>query len=123
MKQELSGGLKAFYRRIADVTDPLEMWRLVNDFSSTIDQVGPALICDFFKEIGFTRYVKVDHHFKAQFPRLVSPEESCRNSPKKSFILSQEIADAIGITPFHLDAIMYLWGRYGSRLSTRAERL
>jgi hypothetical protein len=122
LKQELSGGLEAFYKKIADVTDPLDMWRLVNDFSITIDQVGPALICDFFKEMGFTGYVKVDHHFKTQFSRLVFSEASCRNSPQKSFILSQKIAKDIGMTPFHLDSIMYLWGRYGSRLSRLAGR-
>jgi hypothetical protein len=120
MTKELSEGLDPFYRRIGEVTDPPDIWRLVNDFSSTIDQVGPALICDFFKEIGFTRYVKVDHHFRAQFPQLVLSKASCRNNPRRSFILSLEIADAIGITPFHLDSIMYLWGRYGIKLGRRA---
>jgi hypothetical protein len=89
------------------------MWNLVNDFSAPIDQVGPALVCDFFKEIGFTRYVKVDHHFSKQFPKLIISRESCKLNPKRSFILSQEIADTVYLTPFHLDSILYLWGRYG----------
>ena len=88
------------------------MWALVEDFSKSIKQVGPALMCDFFKEIGFVRYVKVDHHFSKQFPKLVKQKEDCGLSPKRSFILSQEIADAVGMTPFHLDSILYLWGRY-----------
>ncbi|MCX6227033.1 MAG: hypothetical protein NTV01_20180 [Bacteroidia bacterium] len=113
LRQELKFGIESFYAKVSKVTIPLEMWNLVNDFSAAIDQVGPALICDFFKEIGFTRYVKVDHHFRKEFPQLLNTMGSCRQNPKQSFILSQEIADALGIAPFHLDAILYLWGRYG----------
>ena len=110
---ELRAGLDKFYDRISRVSVPSAMWELVNDFSKSIKQVGPALICDFFKEIGFVRYVKVDHHFSQQFPLLVKLNSNCRLSPKRSFIMSQEIADAIGMTPFHLDSILYFWGRYG----------
>ena len=113
--QELENGIELFYSKILKVTKPLEMWNLVNEFSSSIDQVGPALICDFFKEVGFVRYVKVDHHFRREFPTLLNDLTSCGKNPKQSFILSQELADAVGITPFHLDAILYLWGRYGGK--------
>ena len=115
LQKELIPGLDLFYDKISRVTVPLEMWRLVNEFSGTINQVGPALICDFFKEIGFIRYVKVDHHFRKEFPQLISSLKSCSQDPKHSFILSQEIADLIEITPFNLDAILYLWGRYGKK--------
>jgi hypothetical protein len=113
LEQELNGGLDEFYARISKVSKPAEMWKLVNDFSSAIDLAGPALICDFFKEIGFSRYVKVDHHFRKEFPQLLNEMKFCGQNPKQSFILSQEIADSVGVAPFHLDAIMYLWGRYG----------
>jgi hypothetical protein len=119
LRRELKDGIEAFYARVSEVTVPLEMWNLVNEFSSSIDQVGPALICDFFKEIGFNRYVKVDHHFRKEFPQLVNTMRSCGQNPKQSFILSQEIADAVGITPFHLDSILYLWGRYGGSQARR----
>jgi len=112
--KELIDGLDVFYNRISKVTSPPEMWKLVNDFSEPIAQVGPALICDFFMKIGFTRYVKVDHHFRKEFPKLVILAVSCKLNPKHSFILSQEIADSVSITPFHLDSILYLWGRYGA---------
>jgi hypothetical protein len=83
------------------------------DFSRPIQNVGPALICDFFKEMGFVRYVKVDHHFRKEFPELISGNTECNQNPKENFMLSQQIADSDGITPYHLDAILYLWGRYG----------
>lgn len=115
MAKELVNGLDNFYKMIPKVTEPSDMWELVNDFSRPIKQVGPTLICDFFKEIGFTRYVKIDHHFKKQFPGILPPGWDCNKNTKHSFILSQEIADKIGMTPFHLDFILYLWGRYGSK--------
>lgn len=119
LRAELTRGLQGFYDRISRVSLPAEMWDLVNAFSKSINQVGPALICDFFKEIGFVQYVKVDHHFGRQFPLLVEPIDNCKLSPKKSFILSQEIAMAVGLTPFHLDSILYLWGRYSGRLDKK----
>lgn len=113
MSDELKNGLDSFYSKISSKVPPPEMWNLVLDFSQTIRNVGPALVCDFFKEMGFVRYVKVDHHFRKEFPELVVGIGNCSQNPRESFILSQEIADAIGITPFHLDSILYLWGRYG----------
>lgn len=113
LSDELKNGLDSFYSKISSKVPPPEMWNLVLDFSRTIRNVGPALVCDFFKEMGFVRYVKVDHHFRKEFPELVASIGNCSQNPRESFILSQEIADAIGITPFHLDSILYLWGRYG----------
>jgi len=115
LSNELKNGLDAFYKKISDVTSPSEMWELAKNFSIPISNLGPALVCDFFKELGFTRYVKVDHHFRKEFPELISHLRTCDQNPKESFILSQKIADSIGITPFHLDSILYLWGRYGRK--------
>lgn len=112
---ELGEGLNAFYSRVESISDRTKRWKFVTDFSRPIRQVGPSLMCDFLEEMGFTRYVKVDHHFSKQFPQLLSGEANCRMSAKASFILYQEIAVAVGISPFHLDSILYLWGRYGSR--------
>ncbi|MBP7509187.1 MAG: hypothetical protein KA807_15350 [Prolixibacteraceae bacterium] len=112
---ELSQDLDAFYQKITFADTPIEMWKLALEVSKSINNVGVALVCDFLKEIGFTRFVKVDHHFKREFPELLSTSKTCKQSPKESFILSQELADSIGITPFHLDSILYLWGRYGDK--------
>lgn len=115
LSNELKNGLDCFYNNISEVTTPAEMWELVLDFSRPIRNVGTALVCDFFKEMGFVRYVKVDHHFRKELPELVSGYAKCNQNPKESFILSQQIADSVVITPFHLDSILYLWGRYGRK--------
>lgn len=113
LANELKNGLDSFYHKLSNKTKPNEMWEYAQDFSKPINNVGVALICDFFKEMGYTRYVKVDHHFRREFPEIISDGSViCRKSSKENFILSQEISDAIGITPFHLDSILYLWGRY-----------
>ncbi len=116
LSNELRNGLDKFYHTILSASTPITMWKLAEEFSKPISNVGVALICDFLKEIGFTRYVKVDHHFRREFPALISDLKNCKQSSKESFILSQEIADSIGITPFHLDSILYLWGRYGNKV-------
>jgi len=115
LDKELSRGLDAFYKKISNANTPTAMWEYATQISASINNVGVTLICDFLKEIGFTRYVKVDHHFKREFPKLISSSKTCKQSPKESFILSQELADLVGITPFHLDSILYLWGRYGDK--------
>ncbi len=115
LQKELSRGLDDFYQKISNANTPIPMWELALEISRSINNVGVALICDFLKEIGFTRYVKVDHHFRKEFPELISASQTFRQSPMESFILSQELADSVGITPFHLDAILYLWGRYGKK--------
>ncbi len=106
LREELKDGLDAFYKKVECVSEPSEMWKLANRLSEHISHVGPILVCDFLKEIGFARYVKIDHHFKKQLDGLVG----CRLGQKESFILSQEIADSIGMTPFHIDYILYLCG-------------
>lgn len=113
LKLELANGLDPFFNKISSVTSPSEMWKFVNDFSSPIINVGPALISDFLKEIGFTQYVKVDHHLSNEFPKLMLSPKSCSLNQKQIFISSIENAKSIGITPFHLDKIFYLWGRNG----------
>ena len=115
LSEELKNGLDHFYQKIENVTSPSEMWKFVNDFSSPIFNVGPALISDFFKEIGFTQYVKVDHHLSKEFPKLMPSPKSCSLNQKQIFISSIENANSIGITPFHLDKIFYLWGRNGRK--------
>jgi len=47
------------FDRFLHAKSPIEMWNLALEISKSINNVGVALICDFLKEIGFTRYVKV----------------------------------------------------------------
>lgn len=116
MGRRLDKGISAFYTSLDKVTqrDPEFVWKYVEDFSDPIYNVGPALICDFLKEIGYSQFVKVDHHFKKQFPTLMYSGDDCKAlSPKRHFILAQHLADRLGMTPYHLDKILYDWGRYG----------
>lgn len=119
MAKRLDGGLEPFYESIERVSasSAEAMWSFVEGFSKPIYNVGPNLICDFLKEIGFLRFVKVDHHFMRQFPKLMGEADCRRLSPKETFLLSQEVADAIGIEPYYLDRILYEWGRYGHEAS------
>lgn len=118
MTKRLSQGLDNFFAALeqVSVSPPEEMWSFVKSFSRPIYHVGPALICDFIKEIGFLKFVKVDHHFLLQFSSLVpSLREGCsRLSNKEHFVLSQQLADAVGMEPYYLDRILYEWGRYGN---------
>ncbi len=116
MKKRLENGISDFYASIdrAIESGPESMWNFVNDFSKNIYNVGPALICDFIKEIGYAQFVKVDHHFQKQFPTLLNNEDCKKLSPKKHFILSQDLAKQIGMTPYLIDKILYNWGRYAS---------
>ena len=119
LSKELKNGLENFYIKIEKICllGSLNMWNYVKKFSQPIYNVGPNLICDFLKNIGFTRFVKIDHHMKKEFPNLLSIS-GCKNlGDYQSFELSQILADKIGITPFHLDHLLYQWGRYKKYVS------
>ena len=116
MAKRLKKGVDPFYKSIEQVSasTPDVMWSFVEELAKPIYNVGPALICDFIKEVGFPRFVKVDHHFLQQFSGLFGkPQDDSRLSNKKHFVLSQQLADALGIQPYYLDRILYEWGRYG----------
>lgn len=111
---ELESVLDAFYIKVQAMVDngAESAWRFAEGFSKRIRQVGPVLICDFLKNIGFPEFVKVDHHFKKEFPGLFGHEHKMRLSDKKRFILSLKLCSKLKITPFLFDHIMYQWGRY-----------
>jgi hypothetical protein len=114
MAKRLENGLNSFYVELDAINSKsgVEMWVYVLDFSKNIYNVGPNLICDFIKGIGFERFVKVDHHFKREFPKLVGFNDCHSLSDKEHFVLSQQLADLIQMSPFHLDHLLYQWGRY-----------
>ena len=114
MEGRLESGLEEFYRELDAINrgPAEEMWKYVSQFSGHIYNVGTALVCDFLKNTGCDRFVKVDHHFKNEFPRLLGLEDCKKLSSKEHFILSQEIADIVEMRPFHLDHLLYQWGRY-----------
>ncbi len=114
MSRRLVNGLNNFYRELDAISEKSgnEIWAYVIDFKKDIYNVGPNLICDFIKNIGFEKFVKVDHHFKKEFPTLIGYDSCKKMSDKEHFVLSQELADLVNMSPFHLDKLLYLWGRY-----------
>jgi len=125
MEKQLARGLDSFYATVDEAVakGPEAMWAFIWEFQKHIKLVGHSLTCDFLKECGFLRFVKVDHHFSKQFPALLySRDCSCR-SPKASFLLSQELAGAIGEEPYYLDRILYEWGRNKKFWKTRCSRV
>ena len=114
MERRLEGGIDKFYQEIEIINQSSGeiMWDFVLVFKKNIHNVGSALICDFLKNIGCNRFVKVDHHFKKEFPDLLGVDYCGNISEKKHFLLSQEISEILKISPFNLDHILYQWGRY-----------
>ena len=114
MERRLEGGIAKFYLELDSINDSTgkEIWEYVSEFPKYIHNVGTALICDFLKDIGCDRFVKVDHHFKKEFPSLLGLSDCKKLNAKEHFILSQEIATMLEMSPFHLDHLLYQWGRY-----------
>jgi len=112
MHRRLARGMAGFYESVDQAVGrgPDVMWSWVLEFSQGIRNVGPALTCDFLKEIGYAQFVKVDHHFTNEFPSLI--KANCEQlSSREHFVFSQRLARWIGMTPYHLDRILYEWGR------------
>jgi hypothetical protein len=114
MEKRLEYGIEKFYQELDGINKSIgeEIWKYVSEFPKQIHNVGTALICDFLKDIGCDRFVKVDHHFKKEFPSLLGLNDCKKLSSKEHFILSQEISNMLEMSPFHLDHLLYQWGRY-----------
>lgn len=114
MEKRLGFGVERFYQELDRINKSSgeEIWEYVSEFPKQIHNVGTTLICDFLKDIGCDRFVKVDHHFKKEFPSLLGLNDCNKLSYKEHFILSQEISHMLEMSPFHLDHLLYQWGRY-----------
>lgn len=114
MEKRLENGIDKFYQELDKINNSTteEIWKYVSEFPKKIHNVGSALICDFLKDIGCDRFVKVDHHFKKEFPYLLGLDDCKKLNSKEHFILSQELSNMIKMSPFHLDHLLYQWGRY-----------
>lgn len=111
MSKELETGLESFYIKISDeiIKGPEKTWKFMETFTKSIPGVGPVLFSDFLKNIGFVEFVKIDYHFKNEFPILTGNENL---TPKQQFKDAIQTCNQLGMTPFHFDHILYQWGRY-----------
>jgi thermostable 8-oxoguanine DNA glycosylase len=112
--RKLKNGLASFYKELDEINNkPAQnIWDYLLEFPKNIHNVGSALICDFIKGVGYKNFVKVDHHFKKEFPQLLGFANCDKLTAKEHFILSREITELLNISPFHLDHLLYQWGRY-----------
>jgi thermostable 8-oxoguanine DNA glycosylase len=112
--RKLKNGLASFYKELDEINNKpaKNIWDYLLEFPKNIHNVGSALICDFIKGVGYKNFVKVDHHFKKEFPQLLGFANCDKLTAKEHFILSREITELLNISPFHLDHLLYQWGRY-----------
>lgn len=111
LEKELGHGLAPFYREISTAIEngPEETWKYAQHFAGFIRHVGPATVCDFLKNLGFSDFVRVEGHFKSEFPRLINEGKL---TVKQQFIMSLTLCEELEMKPFVFDHIMYQWGRY-----------
>lgn len=111
LQKKLQRGLTPFYEEIAAAIEngPEATWKYANRFSSSIRHVGPATVCDFLKNMGFPDFVRVEGHFRKEFPELINENNMTQ---KQQFIVSLALCEELGMRPFFFDHIMYQWGRY-----------
>lgn len=71
--------------------------------------MGVALVCDFFKNIGLSYYVKIDVHMKDVVGNLSLQKKL---NDKEMFILSWLISKEADIEPFYLDKIIFIGKKF-----------
>jgi hypothetical protein len=118
-------GLVQFYSTIdkAIQSGPEAMLEFAHNLTKKpkIYWMADKLACDFLKNLGFTRYVKIDIHLSRIIKMLTNETEAKKceqimNDVPKSlhdkllFAVAIDIADFIGLEPFRLDKILYLKG-------------
>ena len=106
---ELEAGINQFYDRITrEITKgPESVWAFLQQFTANLRGVGPSLMSDFLKNIGFVEFVKIDQRLKNELPKLI---EGLKSTPKNMFIFSWYFCERLKMTPFIFDQILYQWG-------------
>lgn len=109
MTAELQEGMNTFYRQVdrAVAAGPEACWRFMEQFTAPIPGVGPGLMSDFLKNIGYPEFVKIDQRLKKEFPQIVA---GLPPDPKSMFIFAVTLCRELGMTPFLFDHILYQWG-------------
>jgi len=104
---------------LQNITDPIErataLWvfaeNLHNHDDLKIKNVGTVLVCDFLKECGFKQYAKIDVQMIRAIRNIIG-EEDVKFNNFELFVGTQWIAEKIDMTPFKLDKILYIYGKY-----------
>jgi len=109
MSFELEAGINQFYDRITREirNGPESVWEFLKRFTKNLRGVGPSLMSDFLKNIGFGEFVKIDQRLKKELPNLI---KDLKLTPKEMFIFSWYLCERLQMTPFIFDQILYQWG-------------
>jgi len=109
MEQALGQGIEMFYCEIESAIKrgPEYTWRFMEIFTRAIPGVGPGLMSDFLKNVGFPQFVKIDQRLKKEFPQLIV---GVPTDQKSMFIFAIELCQQLNMTPFLFDHILYQWG-------------
>lgn len=113
VKEKILSNPSAFFFEYDKISrhHPGKAFDLATSFSNEIIEVGEALVCNFFKELGLRYYVKVDVHVQS----FMKDVTFCKKlSSKEVFILSWLIAKEAGMEPFFLDKIIYVGNKYAN---------
>jgi hypothetical protein len=117
VKREILNNIAEFYIRCDAVSTRHrgKAFDYVAEFSRNIEMMGTGLVCNFFKELGLTYYVKVDVHVKDFWGSMTLQ----KLSEKRQFILSWLLAAEAGMEPLFLEKIFYVGGKYAkARMKT-----
>lgn len=116
------GEPKEFYEYIdCNVATVDEAWALVFELDRKIKGIGPALACDFLKEIGVDRFGKPDIWIKRTFSKLNFISEVSRD--RVTFGVIWHMSDVSGISPAVIDKIFWMAasGRWDKTLDKRLD--
>lgn len=88
------------------------LWNFALFLSEGIRNVGVNLICDFLKECGFTEYAKMDIHMIRSMSEILKTNNCKELDSFDSFLVAQWLSEKVEMTPFRLDKILYVFGKY-----------
>lgn len=87
-------------------TDPDSMWALIKELDDQVMGIGPALACDFLKEVGVKQCGKPDLHVKRILSELGIISQ--KKDDRETFNALNEIASATGVAPVILDKLLWM---------------
>lgn len=100
------GSSKEFYRYVDSNGETVDgAWDLALELDR-IKGIGPALACDFLKEIGVDRYGKPDVHIKRTFGRLRLIGKV--NENKEAFKVLWDMGRVSGCSPAVVDKVLWM---------------
>jgi len=120
--KEFEGQKKSYEYIDHKVATEDQAWDLALEIDGKIEGVGPALACDFLKEIGVDHYCKPDVWIKSTFSRLRLIGET--NQDRQAFGVIWHMSSLTGYSPAVRDKIFWMAasGRWDKTLDKQLEQ-